>query len=985
MKDRLFRLRRLLTGAVALLLIGGLMYSCSDDYDLPDKTPGWLGSSIYNYLKEQGNFTNTVKLIDDLDYAEVLAKTGSKTLFVADDDAYSRFFANNPWGVQRYEDLSIAQKKLLLNSAMLDNAYLLEMMPNMTSGTLGTDGTYLDRNRCLRQPTSSAWTDSVSFFAWNSGAIPTTYNLGKNNATGRPDTDYWSRFRQESKGGIRLALDATVPLMVHWLAGQMGEQKITDEDFKVIVGVDRQPNDAFIFGSKVIKQDITCQNGYIDQLDEVYTTPSNMAEMIRTYGKTNHFSHMLDRFSAPYYNGSLTRAYQQLYPEVDSVFEKRYVSLRSQNAAELSRDPKNNNLSYYLPYDPGWNTYYNASHSVQVDMGAMFVPSDKAIEDYFLGSDDGKLGGGQFLMDAYAVEKPVTKENLDYNLDQIPLSVIQALITNLMKSSFIESVPSKYLTIMNDARDPMFSNAETVEEFKGKIDTCLIANNGVVYVMNQVYTPARYASVSAPALVGDSLRIFNWAITADDKFITNPNSAPLNAFISTYLLAMSTNFSFFIPTDNALTLYYDPIGVSKSVPYVLQFSYNARNTTPVSARARKYDPITGFVDSVYMTKTISATEVNNRLKDMLDAHIIVDESDAKLGVYDGNHYYVTKGGAPVYVENADAGIEGMTVKGGWQLDHPGQVCHVKEIFDKSERTNGYGNGMTYVIDRPIQSTLKSVYSVVYDEEREDSPYSEFFQLTQVDPETIDDAGFLDSYSTKSEKDKARERYYIFVGGNTIDQNVRFFNTYRYTVYVPDNESVRAAINNGLPTWEEISQYIAGKKAEIAAIEGDGETELTEEQQAIVDAITEEMKTKAQAMITCLLNFVKYHFQDNSVFVDNNPISPTAYETACINNETNRYISVEISSNGGDLLITDKNGDTRKVDTESGRYNIVTRDLEFDKPKESATAISTSSFAVVHRINGVLNFKALPANGRYDSEWSSVASAKKFVAKYRIRK
>ena len=166
---------------------------------------------------------------------------------------------------------------------------------------------------------------------------------------------------------------------------------------------------------------------------------------------------------------------------------------------------------------------------------------------------------------------------------------------------------------------------------------------------------------------------------------------------------------------------------------------------------------------------------------------------------------------------------------------------------------------------------------------------------------------------------------------------------------------------------------------------DGETELTEEQQAIVDAITEEMKTKAQAMITCLLNFVKYHFQDNSVFVDNNPISPTAYETACINNETNRYISVEISSNGGDLLITDKNGDTRKVDTESGRYNIVTRDLEFDKPKESATAISTSSFAVVHRINGVLNFKALPANGRYDSEWSSVASAKKFVAKYRIRK
>ena len=51
--------------------------------------------------------------------------------------------------------------------------------------------------------------------------------------------------------------------------------------------------------------------------------------------------------------------------------------------------------------------------------------------------------------------------------------------------------------------------------------------------MNEVRTPAKYASVSAPALVGDSLKIFNWAITADDKYITNPNAAPLNSFIST--------------------------------------------------------------------------------------------------------------------------------------------------------------------------------------------------------------------------------------------------------------------------------------------------------------------------------------------------------------------------------------------------------------------------------------------------------------------
>ena len=62
---------------------------------------------------------------------------------------------------------------------------------------------------------------------------------------------------------------------------------------------------------------------------------------------------------------------------------------------------------------------------------------------------------------------------------------------------------------------------------------------------------------------------------ADDKYITNPNSAPLNAFISTYLLAMSSNFSFFIPTDNALKRYYDPVSMVYSQPYMLAFNFDS--------------------------------------------------------------------------------------------------------------------------------------------------------------------------------------------------------------------------------------------------------------------------------------------------------------------------------------------------------------------------------------------------------------------------
>ena len=62
-----------------------LTTSCREDYFLDEEEPGWLGASIYDYLKSQGDYKYYVKMIDELEYAEILAKTGSKTLFVVND------------------------------------------------------------------------------------------------------------------------------------------------------------------------------------------------------------------------------------------------------------------------------------------------------------------------------------------------------------------------------------------------------------------------------------------------------------------------------------------------------------------------------------------------------------------------------------------------------------------------------------------------------------------------------------------------------------------------------------------------------------------------------------------------------------------------------------------------------------------------------------------------------------------------------------
>ena len=953
-------MRNWLSAACVLTLCVG-NYSCSDDYDLDDSTPSWLDSSIYNYLSEKGNYTNFVKLIDDLDYAEVLAKTGSKTLFVADDDAFAKFYENNSWGVSNYSQLSSSQKKLLLKSAMLNNAYLLEMMTNLSTA----DG--IEENMCLRRETSIDVTDSITHL--NAADLPVSYNPD--------DKDYWARFREPSKGGIYVAMDNTAQMMTHFLAGQMGENNITDSDFEILLGTTRDKNDAYIYNSKVLQQDIVCQNGYINVLDRVLTPYPNMAEVIRTNGKTNIFSHMIERFSAPFYNADLTNRVQLLGNNVDSVWVKRYFSKRSQGNTALSNDrntdpigdPTGKDVAFYLNFDPGWNFYQSDDRTTkEEDMGVIFAPTDSRLYDYFFTAD----GGGRFLLEAYApdmmnsVTSPTDYETIYKVIDQIPLSVIQALINNLMKVSFNSSVPSKFETIKDDAQDPMVD-----EEDLQYIEDVLLANNGIVYLMDEVLTPAQYAAVSAPAYVARDMQIFKFAFTRETLDIQTNFYA--------YLLAMSSRFSFFVPSDNEFW-YIDPVSFANNTgeqrAYLI--TWDAINNRPkAEAYEYIYDYTTGqgYIGSPLSNVSLSDNQLYNRLRDMLNTHTIVHEDDTErtgidetaTGIECEKHYFLSKSGAPLYVENATQREKGCVVKGGWQLAN-GSECKVIRFDDKTAETNGNGNGMAYEIDTPILPTIESVFSVLYNDS---ANFNEFYKLCQTDVEVLKEIGIT---ATTDQR-----KYTIFVNDNGLPcydkttgnrvstaTNVRFFNNYRYTVYIPTNEAILDAISRGLPTWEDLR--------EILELDVDPEMrkELTEDEEKA-------RNEKCLAMVTTLVNFVKYHFQDNSIFADTPALSETQYESSTLNVETGVYCKLAVSSQGnGTLSVKDLAGHTRNI---TSKKNIITRDYVLNASSNPQT-ISGSSFAVVHGIDGVLDHKSY-TNGRYDSDWASLAAARRYLNTYRI--
>ena len=81
-------------GMACLLFVCAMVQSCRDEYYFDDREPSFLGASIYDELEKRGNFTYFLRVIDDLDYGLVLSQTGSKTLFVADDEAFMEAYAD---------------------------------------------------------------------------------------------------------------------------------------------------------------------------------------------------------------------------------------------------------------------------------------------------------------------------------------------------------------------------------------------------------------------------------------------------------------------------------------------------------------------------------------------------------------------------------------------------------------------------------------------------------------------------------------------------------------------------------------------------------------------------------------------------------------------------------------------------------------------------------------------------------------------------
>lgn len=959
------------------------MFSCSDRYELDDEQPSGL-DNIYGYMEQRGNFKNYLQLIDDLGKKDVLSKTGSQTVFIADDEAFARFYASNSWGVKSYEQLSKAQKSLLLKASMINNPYTTTMLSSAESA--GSSGRPVKGEVC-RRASSQELFDSV------------TIVKPMNAASILPDNEYFRDLMVGNDSIVMFTDASTPPPMIHFTGRFVANNKLSNSDIDFIYNQSEgtfNTDDVYVNNSKVIDANIFCKNGFIHQVDNVIVPLDNMSEIIRKNPQMRIYSSIIERFSAPAdsvplrdsYNSYLYEQDSASYQKVEALYVKKYFSERSAGSTmsrsvpfltDRTGNPFDGGSNARLKYDPGWNGYLpeisNDRQPMMEDMAVMLVPSDAAMTEWW------NNGGGKVVQDYYGT------------IEDTPNSVLDDLIRVNQLASFATSLPSKFESVLNDANEPMGIT-------KGDVDSVYIGCNGLVFLTNKVFAPTSYSSVLFPAVID----------TTNFKIISN---AIENLNYDKYLNSMVSKYIFLLPTNNGLLTYIDPVSYGQTITNLWEFHLDLSKTAAQQLYADVYECTlneNGTWAKTNDTKVATVTGgtnnavLKNRMEDLLDNIIVVEPYQQ------GKKYYKTKGRSFVKIEEQG---HDLYVSGSWQVERS-QPIKAKDVYEME-------NGKAIALDGVVMGTRKSVASVLRDAVVDgETVFSEFYDIVRNCAISTNNAknswqagdqiignlfNLKEPGSVGAEDSKSKKATYLL-------------NNYHYTIYAPTNKAMQEAYAAGLPTLDDL---------EAAEILDD----------SLGYALTDSASHAAK-ILEVMLDFVKYHIQDNSVYIDEGFASGEYesgkteliasvtveedltkiervsqdvvlisgnkynvsqwYDDGSVAYYTGKYspgrpykLQVKVSASG--LSVTDcRNGYDRKthaslggntanVIMKPGMYNLMAREYWYSSGSRITTphnvSINNSSAVVIHGIDAPLIF----ADGNhYDSNGALVQTQFEYVYK-----
>lgn len=867
---------------VGCFLVGSMtlgVISCQDVFEnLEDHSPEWLGDNIYDYLQKRGDCNYYVRLIDDCGLTEVMRRTGSNTLFFTRDEAFDKYFSDNKikgTGPTCYEEMPQSLKQMFISLGRISNAQLIERLCHGDiSGTV------------LRRSTYFNSTDTIPVF--KKADLLAIFN----------QNPYFMKLNEDT---VRMLTDASTTTLTQFFPDVLNELGITGHDVDFITNGATSGESASLYDNKIIKQDITCKNGYLHELDGLILPPETMAGYINNADNVSEFRNLMNRFAIPV-------VFKEATSTTPRVYTLRYFNEHPENksnhevnlyGALMVDEDGNDKSNACLYFDPAWNAYQpkatNANSTepaYQGDMGVMLAPTNEAMEDYF------RIGGeGEDLFKSFG------------SWENVPDNIVADFVKNHQLYSFLASLPHNFDILKDEAGyDMELSEADIVDKY--------VARNGVVYTVNKVFPPLDYRSVMGPAKIDQANQIFNIAMNeSHTQFMY-------------YLRSLLSCYQFFITPDECLGHYVDPVSMGKSTAEHAYWRFTLNQMNDIQATV--YSLETGDSINVVTDSKI----IKNRFNDILRSHTLVVGSNQEFeaAVAGGQEYFVTMGYMPIRIKGTKAGAEmsgcGNTDENGHGING-NTTIHITDVSEKS-------NGTSYIVDGLIQNTLTSTYQNLNQSTNSEvinsqSPFYEFLRLCNA-------CGIFSNSATASVI--------------PLDPYITFLQQYDYTLYIPENELLREAMDKHyIPTPDELQELY-----ELSA--GGLETHIDSLYNIAVDK---------------LRRFIRYHIQDNSVFIKGKKESNAEYLTETIDNTTKLFYPVYITNTGDAMSIRDNIGQTANVNVSEGLYNLIGRDIRVNNSTGStsspdiskSTTIDSYSCTVVHQIDNVLWFEQPSAQWHTD--------------------
>lgn len=709
---------------------------------------------------------------------------------------------------------------------------------------------------------------------------------------------YFMRLEEDT---VRMLTDASTTTLTQFFPDVLTELGITGHDVDFITNGSTSGQEASLYDNKIIQQDITCKNGYLHELDGLILPPETMAGYINGSENVSEFRNLMNRFAIPVVYREATATTPRVYTlryfnEHPEKKANRQVNLYGALMVDEDGNDKSNACLYF---DPAWNAYQptatnsnSTEPAYQGDMGVMLAPTNEAMEDYF------RIGGeGEDLFKSFG------------SWENVPDNIVADFVKNHQLYSFLASLPHDFNILKDEAGyDMELTEADVVDKY--------VARNGVVYTVNKVFPPLDYRSVMGPAKIDQANQIFNIAMNeSHTQFMY-------------YLRSLLSCYQFFITPDAFLGHYVDPVSMGKSTAEHAYWKFTLNQLNDIQATV--YSLETGdSIDVVTDSKIIK-----NRFNDILRSHTLVVGSNQEFesAVAGGQEYFVTMGYMPIRIQGTKAGA---SIAGCGNADLNGQgingntTIHVTDASEKS-------NGTSYIVDGLIQNTLTSTYQNLNQSTNSEiinaqSPFYEFLRLCNA-------CSIFSNSATSS----------II----PLDPYITFLQQYDYTLYIPENELLRDAMDKHyIPTPEELQELY-----ELSA--GGLETHID----SLYDIAVERLR-----------RFIRYHIQDNSVFIKGKKENNAQYLTETIDNTTKLFYPVYVTNTGDAMSIRDNIGQTAHVNVSEGLYNLIGRDIRVNNSTGSTTSpdvsksttIDSYSCTVVHQIDNILWFEQPSAQWHAD--------------------